>query len=183
VNGCVYTELIDSASESRSYCHGCCTHLIVAVTKGPILLVCYRMRVKKQPLILALHLKRFKYVDSLQRYTKLTYRVAFSFELRLFITVSTKVTGAGHLTFRHSHAVFAIFRLRSDTNWQELRCRETLFGTNNVAADLDSSASAAPLADCVVIRCSACKLCRLCGYRRLCICSRKMPPIRSVCMI
>ncbi|XP_052353658.1 ubiquitin carboxyl-terminal hydrolase 12-like [Oncorhynchus clarkii lewisi] len=45
-----------------------------------------RMRVKKLPMILALHLKRFKYMDQLQRYTKLSYRVVFPLELRLFNT-------------------------------------------------------------------------------------------------
>ena len=46
------------------------------------------MRVKKLPKILALHLKRFKYMEQLQRYTKLSYRVVFPIELRLFNTVS-----------------------------------------------------------------------------------------------
>ncbi|RMX40288.1 hypothetical protein pdam_00008676 [Pocillopora damicornis] len=45
-----------------------------------------RMRVKKLPKILALHLKRFKYMEQLQRYAKLSYRVVFPFELRLFNT-------------------------------------------------------------------------------------------------
>ncbi|KAF1761258.1 hypothetical protein GCK72_009512 [Caenorhabditis remanei] len=43
-----------------------------------------RMRIKKPPQLLALHLKRFKYVDSLNRHTKLSYRVVFPLELRLF---------------------------------------------------------------------------------------------------
>lgn len=45
------------------------------------------MRIKKLPLILALHLKRFKYVEQYSRYTKLSYRVLFPLELRLFNTV------------------------------------------------------------------------------------------------
>ncbi|XP_030058257.1 ubiquitin carboxyl-terminal hydrolase 12 [Microcaecilia unicolor] len=45
-----------------------------------------RMKVKKLPMILALHLKRFKYMDQLHRYTKLSYRVVFPLELRLFNT-------------------------------------------------------------------------------------------------
>ncbi|KAI8449536.1 hypothetical protein BY996DRAFT_4550017, partial [Phakopsora pachyrhizi] len=45
-----------------------------------------RIRIKKLPNVLALHLKRFKYQEDLQRYTKLTYRVVFPFELRLFNT-------------------------------------------------------------------------------------------------
>lgn len=46
----------------------------------------HRMRVKKLPMILALHLKRFKYMEQLHRYTKLSYRVVFPLELRLFNT-------------------------------------------------------------------------------------------------
>ncbi|MBW0521452.1 hypothetical protein O181_061167 [Austropuccinia psidii MF-1] len=45
-----------------------------------------RMKIKKLPNVLALHLKRFKYQEKLQRYTKLSYRVVFPFELRLFNT-------------------------------------------------------------------------------------------------
>lgn len=48
-----------------------------------------RMKIKKLPNILALHLKRFKYQEQLQKYIKLTYRVVFPFELRLFNTVSS----------------------------------------------------------------------------------------------
>lgn len=40
-----------------------------------------RMRIKKLPNILALHLKRFKYQDEQNRYIKLSYRVAFPFLL------------------------------------------------------------------------------------------------------
>ncbi|KAF5374883.1 hypothetical protein D9758_000494 [Tetrapyrgos nigripes] len=46
-----------------------------------------RMKIKKLPNILALHLKRFKFQEDLQRYIKLAYRVAFPFQLRLFNTV------------------------------------------------------------------------------------------------
>jgi len=45
-----------------------------------------RMKIKKLPNILALHLKRFKYQEQLQKYIKLTYRIVFPFELRLFNT-------------------------------------------------------------------------------------------------
>ncbi|KAK4471614.1 hypothetical protein MN116_005025 [Schistosoma mekongi] len=47
-----------------------------------------RMRIKKPPLLLALHLKRFKYSENLNRFIKLSYRVAFPMELRLFNTSS-----------------------------------------------------------------------------------------------
>ncbi|KAF9225301.1 cysteine proteinase [Gyrodon lividus] len=46
-----------------------------------------RMKIKHLPNVLALHLKRFKYQEDVQKYIKLTYRVAFPFELRLFNTV------------------------------------------------------------------------------------------------
>jgi ubiquitin C-terminal hydrolase len=46
-----------------------------------------RMKIKKLPNVLALHLKRFKYQERLQKYIKLSYRVVFPFELRLFNTV------------------------------------------------------------------------------------------------
>lgn len=45
-----------------------------------------RMKVKKLPQILALHLKRFKYVEQQQRFTKLSHRVTFPLQLRLFNT-------------------------------------------------------------------------------------------------
>jgi len=46
------------------------------------------MRVKKLPMILALHLKRFKYVEQYNRHIKVSHRVVFPLELRLFNTVS-----------------------------------------------------------------------------------------------
>ncbi|CEH14446.1 cysteine proteinase [Ceraceosorus bombacis] len=45
-----------------------------------------RMKVKRLPNVLALHLKRFKYEEKLQKYVKLAYRVVFPFSLRLFNT-------------------------------------------------------------------------------------------------
>ncbi|KAJ1941251.1 hypothetical protein EC988_006811, partial [Linderina pennispora] len=42
-----------------------------------------RMRLKRLPNILALHLKRFKYHEGLGRYVKLSYRVNFPTELRV----------------------------------------------------------------------------------------------------
>jgi len=47
------------------------------------------MRVKKLPHVLALHLKRFK-LEQPNRSIKLSYRVVFPLELRLFNTVLSK---------------------------------------------------------------------------------------------
>ncbi|KAG0212368.1 hypothetical protein BGX33_003659 [Mortierella sp. NVP41] len=46
-----------------------------------------RMKIQVLPNILSLHLKRFKYQEALQKYVKLSYRVSFPLELRLFNTV------------------------------------------------------------------------------------------------
>ena len=46
-----------------------------------------RMRIKKLPTILALHLKRFKYMEQYNRHIKVSHRVVFPLELRLFNTV------------------------------------------------------------------------------------------------
>lgn len=68
-------------SEYKYYCETCCSKQEAQK----------RMRVKKLPMILALHLKRFKYMEQLQRYTKLSYRVVFPLELRLFNTSADAV--------------------------------------------------------------------------------------------
>ncbi|XP_054721434.1 ubiquitin carboxyl-terminal hydrolase 46-like isoform X2 [Uloborus diversus] len=65
-------------SEHKYYCENCCSKQEAQK----------RMRVKKLPMILALHLKRFKYMEQQNRHTKLSYRVVFPLELRLFNTVS-----------------------------------------------------------------------------------------------
>merc|ERR1711894_261174 len=52
-----------------------------------------RMRVKRLPTILALHLKRFKYMEQYNRHIKVSHRVVFPLELRLFNTVNTSRTG------------------------------------------------------------------------------------------
>lgn len=44
-----------------------------------------RMRVKKSPTILALHLKRFKYMEHINRHVKVSHRVVFPLEMRLVI--------------------------------------------------------------------------------------------------
>ncbi|KAL8657186.1 MAG: hypothetical protein Q9226_002161 [Calogaya cf. arnoldii] len=45
-----------------------------------------RMKIKRSPRILALHLKRFKYTEDLQRLQKLFHRVVYPYHLRLFNT-------------------------------------------------------------------------------------------------
>lgn len=45
-----------------------------------------RMKIKRLPRILALHLKRFKYTEDLQRLQKLFHRVVYPYYLRLFNT-------------------------------------------------------------------------------------------------
>ena len=45
-----------------------------------------RMKIKKLPRVLALHLKRFKYTEDLQRLQKLFHRVVYPYHLRLFNT-------------------------------------------------------------------------------------------------
>ena len=50
-----------------------------------------RMRIKKLPTILALHLKRFKYMEQYNRHIKVSHRVVFPLELRLFNTVRIRL--------------------------------------------------------------------------------------------
>lgn len=68
---------------------GCCLYTFFSVLFVHKLIDLYisRMKIKKLPNVLALHLKRFKFQEDVQKYIKLTYRVAFPFELRLFNTV------------------------------------------------------------------------------------------------
>ena len=72
-------------AESKYYCEQCCSKQ--EATK--------RLRVKKLPLILALHLKRFKYVEQFNRFVKLSHRVVFPWELKLFNTVRGRVAVYG----------------------------------------------------------------------------------------
>jgi ubiquitin carboxyl-terminal hydrolase 12/46 len=60
--------------DQKYYCENCCSKQEAQK----------RMRIKKLPKLLALHLKRFKYVEQVNRYTKLSYRVLFPMELRVF---------------------------------------------------------------------------------------------------
>lgn len=64
------------STEYKYYCEECCSKQ--EATK--------RLRVKRLPQILALHLKRFKYMEQSHRYTKLSHRVVFPWELKIFNT-------------------------------------------------------------------------------------------------
>ncbi|KAJ1816251.1 hypothetical protein LPJ75_002091 [Coemansia sp. RSA 2598] len=82
-----------------------------------------RMRLKRLPNILALHLKRFKYHDGLGRYVKLSYRVNFPTELRVpntteetgdyLYSLSAVVVHLGGGPF-HGHYISIV---RSDDKW------------------------------------------------------------------
>lgn len=75
----VFSNTETLSSEHKYYCENCCSKQ--EATK--------RMLIKKSPMILALHLKRFKYMESQSRHTKLTYRVVFPLELRIFNKTGT----------------------------------------------------------------------------------------------
>ncbi|CAF0907400.1 unnamed protein product [Adineta steineri] len=72
----VFSNIETLSGESKYYCETCSSKQ--EATK--------RMRIKKLPRILALHLKRFKYFEVFKQYKKLSYRVVFPFELRLLNT-------------------------------------------------------------------------------------------------
>lgn len=64
-------------AEDKFFCDKCCS--LQEAQK--------RMKIKKPPNILVIHLKRFKYIEQLGRYKKLSYRVVFPLELKLINTV------------------------------------------------------------------------------------------------
>ncbi|KAM7513612.1 hypothetical protein LguiA_003195 [Lonicera macranthoides] len=64
-------------AEDKFFCDKCCS--LQEAQK--------RMKIKKTPHILVIHLKRFKYIEQLSRYKKLSYRVVFPLELKLSNTV------------------------------------------------------------------------------------------------
>ena len=73
---------------TRGHPHSACLlltgYLICGWSDVRCLLLC-RLRIKRAPPVLALHLKRFKMGDGQQnRYVKLSYCVSFPFEMRLF---------------------------------------------------------------------------------------------------
>ncbi|XP_042406278.1 ubiquitin carboxyl-terminal hydrolase 4-like [Zingiber officinale] len=60
-------------AEDKFFCNKCCS--LQEAQK--------RMKIKKPPNVLVMHLKRFKYVEQLGRNKKLSYRVVFPLELKL----------------------------------------------------------------------------------------------------
>lgn len=60
-------------AEDKFFCDKCCS--LQEAQK--------RMKIKKPPQVLVIHLKRFKYMENLGRYKKLSYRVVFPLELKL----------------------------------------------------------------------------------------------------
>ncbi|PON86149.1 Ubiquitinyl hydrolase [Trema orientale] len=64
-------------AEDKFFCDKCCS--LQEAQK--------RMKIKKPPQVLVIHLKRFKYIEQLGRYKKLSYRVVFPLELKLSNTV------------------------------------------------------------------------------------------------
>eukprot|EP01114_Cavostelium_apophysatum_P023139 TRINITY_DN8623_c0_g1_i1.p1 TRINITY_DN8623_c0_g1~~TRINITY_DN8623_c0_g1_i1.p1 ORF type:complete len:343 (-),score=70.53 TRINITY_DN8623_c0_g1_i1:56-1084(-) len=69
------------SGQDKFYCDVC--HSKQEAEKG--------IKIKKLPPILVLHLKRFKYIEQVQSYKKLFYRVVFPFELRLQCTTEDAV--------------------------------------------------------------------------------------------
>lgn len=69
----VFSKTETLGSEHKYYCEKCCSKQEAEK----------RMRIKKAPKVLALHLKRFKYIEQQNKHTKMTARVVFPVELRL----------------------------------------------------------------------------------------------------
>lgn len=87
-------------SENKFKCDNCCNYQEAQK----------RMRVKKLPMILSLHLKRFKYMEQYNRHIKVSHRVVFPLELRLFNTVFLHYMVISQLIFNLSdyHALMFV---------------------------------------------------------------------------
>jgi len=68
-----------------------------------------RMKIKKAPHILVIHLKRFKYIEQLGQYKKLSYRVVFPMELKLS---NTSLGLASSLLYLHSYYFITSMELK-----------------------------------------------------------------------
>lgn len=87
-------------SDNKFKCDNCCSYQEAQK----------RMRVKKLPMILALHLKRFKYMEQYNRHIKVSHRVVFPLELRLFNTVSFNFFSSFSLIIFYSFLLIAVGR-------------------------------------------------------------------------
>lgn len=86
-------------SDNKFKCDNCCSYQEAQK----------RMRVKKLPMILALHLKRFKYMEQYNRHIKVSHRVVFPLELRLFNTVSSIVLRLEVIFILHVESFILLF--------------------------------------------------------------------------
>jgi len=75
LNACMrnFSSIESLRGDNKFFCDNCCS--LQEAKK--------RMRIKRLPNVLALHLKRFKYIEQLGRFKKLSYKVAFPLELEL----------------------------------------------------------------------------------------------------
>jgi ubiquitin carboxyl-terminal hydrolase 12/46 len=69
--------------DSKYFCEACTSYQEAEL----------RMRIKQLPKVLVVQLKRFKYIERLNALKKLSYRVAYPIELRLFNTTDDAVDG------------------------------------------------------------------------------------------
>ena len=72
-----------------------------------------RIRIARLPNVLALHLKRFKYVESLGRFKKLAYRVSFPMELSMENVVNDGAAHAGARVVREGERLRAVRHQRA----------------------------------------------------------------------
>ncbi|KAH0853279.1 LOW QUALITY PROTEIN: hypothetical protein HID58_093349, partial [Brassica napus] len=92
-------------AEDKFFCDKCCS--LQEAQK--------RMKIKKPPHILVIHLKRFKYMEQLGRYKKLSYRVVFPLELKLSNTVEPYTDGGSRGSGpNHGHYVSLV---KSHNHW------------------------------------------------------------------
>uniref|UniRef100_A0AC35TH51 USP domain-containing protein n=1 Tax=Rhabditophanes sp. KR3021 TaxID=114890 RepID=A0AC35TH51_9BILA len=88
INHClrVFSKTETLCGDQKYYCDICCSKQEAQK----------RMRIKKLPRMLALHLKRFKFIESQNKHTKLSYKVLFPMELRL-MNVSDDATNTNRI--------------------------------------------------------------------------------------
>ncbi|XP_072989758.1 ubiquitin carboxyl-terminal hydrolase 4 [Typha latifolia] len=99
-------------AEDKFFCDKCCS--LQEAQK--------RMKIKKPPNILVIHLKRFKYIEQLGRLKKLSYRVVFPLELKLSNTTDNSdleyslVAVVVHLGSGPNHGHYVSF-VKSHNHW------------------------------------------------------------------